>query len=272
VAMLAAGWLVYDGLCRLLARRPLLLAVAFVGLVAAATYGIGELYGGRALWIQVGAMLGTIMVANVFLVIIPAHRELVRAKEAGREPDAAAGIRGKQRSVHNNYLTLPVVLTMISNHFPVLYGRSHSWLVLVALMATGAWVRHFFNLRHQGKTAWPIPVTAALALTGVALAIRPDDGSTSAAGGTGAVSFAQVRPVVRRRCVQCHSPNPTNPDFSVAPKGVELDSPEKIARQADAIEEQAVTTNAMPLGNVTGMTQRERDLLGRWIEQGAKLR
>jgi uncharacterized membrane protein len=272
VALLAVAWLVYDGLCRLLAQRPVVLAATFVALLTAAAYGISELFGGRALWIQVGAMLGTIMVANVFFVIIPAHRELVRAKEAGREPDPAAGVRGKQRSVHNNYLTLPVVLTMISNHFPVQYSRSNSWLVLVALMATGAWVRHFFNLRHQGKTAWPIPVTAALAVTGIALAIRPDDGSAPAVGGTAVVPFAQVRQIVQRRCVECHSANPTNPDFSVAPKGIELDSPEKIARQADAIEEQAVTTKAMPLGNVTGMTQRERDLLGRWIDQGANIR
>jgi uncharacterized membrane protein len=271
VGLLAVAWLVYDALCRLLAQRPIPFAATFVGLLTAATYGISELFGGRALWIQVGAMLGTIMVANVFFVIIPAHRELVRAKEAGREPDAAAGIRGKQRSVHNNYLTLPVVLTMISNHFPVLYSRSNSWLVLVALMATGAWIRHFFNLRHQGKTAWPIPVTAALALAGIAVAIRPDNGSTSATG-TGTVAFAQIRPIVRRRCVECHSANPTNANFSVAPKGIVLDSPEQIARQADAIEEQAVTTKAMPLGNITGMTQRERDLLGRWIDEGAKIR
>src|SRR5207237_8670009 len=183
-----------------------------------AAWGVSHLFSGRAEYIQIGAMLGTMMAGNVFLVIIPAHWELIRAKEAGREPDAAAGLRAKQRSVHNNYLTLPVVFTMLSNHFPITYGHSYSWVILVALLVIGAWVRHFFNLRHTSRTAWWIPVTAALAIAGVAIAIRP--GGDGAATKGGAVPFARAQAIVRERCVPCHSEHPTNPSFSVAPKGI----------------------------------------------------
>src|SRR5204862_7584304 len=168
IALLGVGWLVYDLLCRTL-RSDAALGVCMLVLVAATAYGVTQLFAPRAAYLQVGAMLGTIMVANVFFVIIPAHRELVRAKEAGREPDPAANARGKQRSVHNNYFTLPVLFAMLSNHFSFTYGHAHSWAILVCLMAIGAWVRHYFNLRHRGRTLWWIPVTAALALAGIAV-------------------------------------------------------------------------------------------------------
>src|ERR687885_1946128 len=144
----------YDLLCRALGERDLVLGACLLLLVLGASYGVSHLFSGRALYIQIGAMLGTMMAGNVLLNIIPAHWELVRAKEAGREPDPRHNFRGKQRSVHNNYLTLPVVFTMISNHFPATYGHSYSWLILVSLLVIGAWVRHFFNLRHSGRTAW----------------------------------------------------------------------------------------------------------------------
>jgi uncharacterized membrane protein len=210
-------------------------------------------------------MLGTMMAGNVFFVIIPAHWELIRAKQTGREPSAAAGLRAKQRSVHNNYLTLPVVFTMISNHFPITYGHSYSWLILVALLVIGAWVRHFFNVRHTGHTAWWIPVTAALAIAAVAVAIRPHGSS----GGT-AVPFTRAQAIVQARCVPCHSAHPTKVD--VAPMGLVFDTPKQIHAQASLIEQVAVTTKVMPLGNETGMTQAERNTLGAWIQQGAKTR
>jgi uncharacterized membrane protein len=266
VSLLAAAWVVYDILCRLLAARPLVLAATLLVLVTLAAWGIGELFSGRAVYLQVGAMLGTMMVGNVFFVIIPAHWELVRAKQAGREPDPAANERAKLRSVHNNYLTLPVVFTMISNHFPFTYGRSYAWLILVVLLVIGAWVRHFFNLRHAGRTVWAIPVTAALAIAVLAILIRPQDDSSA---GTEPVSFAQVARVVEERCVACHSERPTRADQ--APSGVKLDTPEEIRAQADAIDLLTVQTRAMPLGNVTKMTQAEREVLGRWIAQGAKI-
>src|SRR5207237_8350350 len=166
-----------------------------------------RLISGRAEYHQVGAMLGTMMAGNVLFVIIPAHWELVRAKEAAREPDPAPGIRAKQRSVHNNYLTLPVLFAMLSNHFPSTYGHSYSWLVLVALMVTGAWIRHFFNLRHSGRTVWAIPVTAALAIAAVAVAIRPTGGGGAAAT-AGVAPFSRVQAGVQQRCVPCHSAHP----------------------------------------------------------------
>jgi uncharacterized membrane protein len=194
----------------------------------------------------------------------------VRATEAGREPDPAPGIRAKQRSVHNNYLTLPVLFAMLSTHFPTTYGHSYSWLVLVALMLTGAWIRLFFNLRQSGRTVWAIPVTAALAIAAVAVAIRPTGGGSGSAAAATAVPFARVHAIVQERCVPCHSAHPTK--VSVAPKGIAFDTAEQISAQAALIEQVAVITKTMPIGNVTGMTQAERDVLGAWIRQGAKIK
>ncbi len=266
IALLAAAWLAYDVLCRLLGSKPFLLAAVLLGAITLAAWGVTHLFSARATYLQIGAMIGTMMVGNVFFVIIPAHWELVRAKQAGREPDPAANARGKLRSVHNNYLTLPVVFTMLSNHFPFTYGHSYSWLILVVLLVIGAWVRHFFNLRHLGQTVWAIPISAAVAIAVLAILIRPQNES---AAGTPAVPFARVARIVDQRCTACHSQQPTK--VSTAPRGIELDTPQEIKAQASAIEQQAVQTKAMPLGNVTGMTQAERDLLGRWIAQGARI-
>ncbi|HLM37797.1 MAG TPA: urate hydroxylase PuuD [Gaiellaceae bacterium] len=269
IGLLAVAWIVYDVLCRLL-RNELVLAAALLGLTTLAAWGASELFSGRAAYVQVGAMLGTMMVGNVFFVIIPAHWDLIRAKEAGREPDPAPALRAKQRSVHNNYLTLPVVFAMLSNHFPATYGHSWSWLVLVVLMTIGAWIRHFFNLRHAGRTVWLIPITAALGIAAVAVAVRPDDGSGSAPAGTAAVPFARAQAIVQARCVPCHSAQPTKVD--AAPLGIVFDNPEQIEAQASLIERVAVTSKTMPLGNSTGMTQAERDELGAWIRQGAEIK
>jgi uncharacterized membrane protein len=269
VGLLALAWLVYDGLCRMFDRHELVLAVCLIAFVTASAYLVSELFSAQALPIQLGAMLGTMMVGNVLFVIIPGHWELIRAKEAGREPDPAHGIKGKQRSVHNNYLTLPVVLAMLGPHFPFAFAGDRGWLVLVLLMLVGAWIRLFFNLRHRGRTIWAIPVTAGLAVLAIALAIRPDDDAKAETGAT--VPFAQVAAVVKQRCATCHSASPTDPSFSAAPLGVELDTPEQISARADQIDELAVQSRVMPLGNATGMTDAERELLGRWIDQGAKV-
>jgi uncharacterized membrane protein len=270
IALLGIAWVVYDVLCRAL-QGELVLAAALLGLTTLAAWGASELFAPRAAYLQVGAMLGTIMVANVFVVIIPAHRELIRAKEAYREPDPAPGLVAKQRSVHNNYLTLPVVFAMLSNHFPSAYGHSYAWLVLVALMTIGAWIRHYFNLRHAGRTVWWIPVTAALGIAVVAVAIRPAGGSSgrvSTSGGT--VSFSRAAAIVTARCVPCHSSHPTK--VAAAPLGIMFDTPAEIHAQASAIERVAVASAVMPLGNATGMTRDERALLGAWIRQGAKIK
>ncbi len=267
--LLALSWFVYDVLCRVLARSELLLAVSLVAFVTASAYAVSELFSARALPIQLGAMVGTMMVGNVLFVIIPGHWELIRAKQAGREPDPAHGLKGKQRSVHNNYLTLPVVLAMLGPHFSFAFARERGWLVLVALMLVGAWVRHFFNLRHRGRTSWFIPVTAGLAVLAIAIAIRPDDDADADTGAP--VPFAQVAQIVEERCATCHSLTPSDRSVLAAPLGIVLDTPEQIRARADAIDAVAVRSRAMPLGNVTGMTDEERELLGRWIRQGARV-
>ena len=271
IALLPVAWVVYDRLCRHV-RSELQLAAAVLALTTLAAWGCSALFAPRASYLQVGSMLGTIMVANVFFVIIPAHRELVRAKEEYRDPDPAPGLEAKRRSVHNNYLTLPVVFAMLSNHFPSAYGHSYGWLVLVALMAIGAWIRHFFNLRHAGRTVWWIPLTAALGIAAVAVAIRPtgDSGGAAAAPGTKVVSFARARAIVTARCVPCHSSHPTM--VAAAPLGIMFDTAEEIHAQASAIQRVAVDSTLMPLGNATRMTQEERAALGVWIRQGAKIK
>ena len=169
---LVLAWFVYDGLCRIFENDELFLAVLVFAFVCASAWGSSQLFAARAAYLQVGAMVGTMMVGNVFFVIIPAHWELIRAKEAGREPDPRWGKRGKTRSVHNNYLTLPVVFAMLSNHSPFTYGHAHAWLILVALMAIGALTRHYFNLRHRGLNVWPILGLAAAGVVTLALLIR----------------------------------------------------------------------------------------------------
>jgi len=270
VGLLATGWLVYDALCRTLGRRSeLALAVVVLALVTATSYGVSQLFAARAAYLQIGAMLGTIMVANVFFVIIPAHWELVRAKEAGRAPDPAANVRGKQRSVHNNYFTLPVLLSMLAGHFPFTYGHAHAWAILVCLMVIGASIRHYFNRRHAGQTLWWIPVTAAAGMAAVAVWIRP---ASTPAANSQPVTFAQVAPVVAQRCAYCHSQHPKSSTFTTAPQGIRFDTPQEIAAQAQAIETVAVQSHLMPLENATHMTDPERRLLGAWIAQGAKIK
>lgn len=270
IGMLVVGWLAYDLLCRLLDGRDLWLALALAGLVAAAAYGSSLLFSPRAVYIQIGAMIGTWMAANVFFVIIPGHWELVRAKQAGKEPDPAPGLRGKQRSVHNNYLTLPAIFAMISIHFPMTYGSQYGWLVLLAMMGIAAWVRHFFNLRHRGRTVWPIPVSAAVAVVLLAIAVAPArQASPDASSSADPVPFEVVQGIIESRCQSCHSENPTQGGFGAPPMGVTFDTPAQILAAADRINQMAVVTRTMPLGNLTGMTDEERDILRTWIAQGA---
>jgi len=264
LAIIIFGWLAYDLLARSIAsERTLTVAIIVLTVVIAALSGY--LFSPRGAFIQVGATLGTWMAANVFFVIIPGQRALVAATAAGTALDPGPGIRGKQRSVHNNYLTLPVLFAMISQHFPFTYGHDSSWVVLLAFMALGALVRHAFNLRHQGRD---IRRTLAVALAGgvvliVALAPQPQ------AAGLTAADFPAVQQVFAARCVTCHSSHPTNPGFSVAPKGVMFDTQAEIVANAQRAYEQVVVTKAMPLGNVTGITDAERDLIGRWVRSGA---
>jgi uncharacterized membrane protein len=267
VGILVAGWLAYDTLCRILEGRDAVLAAVLAIIVVVVAWGVSHLFSARAVYIQVGAMIGTWMAGNVFFVIIPGHWDLVRAKKAGKEPDPKPGLRGKQRSVHNNYLTLPAIFAMISIHFPMTYGHPQGWLVLVVIMGISVWVRHFFNLRHRGRTVWAIPVSAAVAMVLLAVAIAPS-GRADAGGATGEpVPFATVQAIIQTRCQVCHSAHPTQPGFDAPPLGVTFDTAQQIRDLAPRIEQMAVISKVMPLGNATGMTQDERDTLGRWIRQ-----
>jgi uncharacterized membrane protein len=259
IAGLVLAWIVYDVLLRLVPDESVV-AVALAGLTVLAAWGASELFAPRAAWLQVGAMLGTIMVANVFFAIIPAHRELIAAKEAGRDPDPAPGIDAKRRSVHNNYLTLPVLVTMLAGHAAFLYGRDYAWLILLALMAVTVLVRLFFNLRHTGRTRVSIALAAATGLLALAIGLDPDDPSGGDAGGA-PVAFARVRTIVETRCVTCHA-------GASAPAGLELEDPAVLTANADLIRT-VVETSVMPPGNQTGMTDEERELVVRWVQQGA---
>jgi uncharacterized membrane protein len=200
--LLVAAWLVYDVLCRMLGRWPKLLALALFGFIALSAYVAGRLFAPRAMFIEVGSMIGTMMVGNVFFVIIPGHWELIRAKRAGREPDPTPGIKGKLRSVHNNYLTLPVLLAMLSNHFPFVYGHDHAWLVLCAFVALGVYVRHFFNLRHAGRTKWSMPVVSAAAVVALAIWLAPADESSAPASSASVAAGKQI--FLELPCASCH--------------------------------------------------------------------
>jgi uncharacterized membrane protein len=268
---LVIGWAVYDGLCRSpLGKRDGLLALVMYGLIVLAAYVLSTLLSGRAAYIHIGAMIGTIMVGNVLMVIIPGQRKLVDSMKLGKSPDPVYGQRAKQRSVHNNYFTLPVLFIMISNHYAMTYNHSHNWLVLAAIMAAGALIRHFFNLKHKGKIAWGYPAAGGLLLLAVAIAIAPQPVQIQAGAADGRTQFTQVQAVVNQRCVSCHSDRPTQPGFAAAPAGIMLDTPELIHKNAAKVYQQAVQLKAMPLGNLTNITDAERATIGGWYEAGAK--
>ena len=257
IATLVLGWLVYDGLCRsALARNDRMLVAVLASLFAAAAYGLCHVFSGRAAFLHFGAMLGTIMVLNVYAVIIPGQRAMVESAAAGRPIDPAHGLRGKQRSVHNTYFTLPVLFAMISNHSAFLYGARHNWLVLLAISFAGALVRVFFVARHKGAAS-PVPlVVAGLLLLGVAVALAPVPTDASRA----AQAAARVDGIVQARCTPCHSAAPAMAGFTAAPKGLVLDAHAQVVANAARMREQ-VATRAMPLGNLTHMTDDERQAL-----------
>ena len=267
VAVIVCGWLAYDAMCKFLAGSENVLAALVLLFVVAMSWALFHVFGARAAYMHVGVMLGTIMVANVFFVIIPGQKQMVAEIRAGRDPDPAPGIAGKQRSVHNTYFTLPVLFVMISNHYPMTFGHRYGWLVLSVIMLAGVLIRQFFVLRHKGVVKPALPVAAGLLLVGVAAAIAPN---ASAPGGD-KVTFAKVQDVVSQRCVGCHAAQPRQEGFAQPPKGVMLETAEQIIAQASRINE-TVTTRYMPIGNLTQMTDEERALIGAWFAQGAKTR
>jgi uncharacterized membrane protein len=272
---LLIGWVVYDLLCRSpLGQRDGLLGIVMYLLIVGAAYLLSTLLGGRAAYLHVGAMIGTMMVGNVLMQIIPGQRKLVEAMKLGKSPDPMHGKRAKQRSVHNNYFTLPVLFIMISNHYAMTYSHAYNWLVLAAIMAAGVLIRHFFNLRHKGRIVWGYPAAGVALLLAVAFAIAPTPAAKRAMGGAvngaAAIDFSQVQAVIAQRCTACHSDRPTQPGFATAPSGVMLHTPALIRQHAARVYRQAVQLKAMPIGNLTGMTDDERALIARWYEAGAK--
>ena len=270
---LVVGWVIYDLLCKSpLGKQEATLSALMLVFVCVAAWALCQIFSGRGAYLHYGAMLGTIMVANVFFVIMPGQRDLVAAKQEGRAPDPNHGIRAKQRSVHNTYFTLPVLFVMISNHYAMTWGHEYNWLILIALSIAGALIRVYFVQRHKGnQTLIPLAVSAVL-IMGVAAAIapRPTEPVARDPGVSNADVFAQVQTIMEVRCANCHAKVPTQPGFSAPPKGVILESADDIVRQAQTIHQQTVVTKAMPIGNLTQITDEERALIDQWFQSGAK--
>jgi uncharacterized membrane protein len=267
IGSIVLGWFIYDALCRIFEKNDFALWTSIGIMLLAFDWGFFHVFGARAAFIHVGAVIGTIMVWNVFFIIIPGQRKVVRQLRAGDVPDARPGFLGKQRSVQNTYFTLPVLFIMISNHYPMTYSGPYAWLVLAGIAIAGVLVRRFYVLTHFGKMMYALPVIALAVLAGIAYVIAPH--SAPAAAGP-AVSFAQAGAIVTQRCAVCHAAHPTQTGFTTAPQGIMLDTPEHIVANAQLIKAQAVDSHAMPLGNITGMTDAERATLGAWIAAGAK--
>ena len=264
---LVAGWLVYDAACRSpLGKRPALLVTLLSLAFAATVFGLTRIFGARAAWLEAGAMLGTIMAANVWRVIIPAQAKMLAQTRAGEPVDTAPGVLAKARSTHNHYLTFPVLFLMLSQHFPTAYGNPLGWLVLLLVSVVGVALKYVMNAR--GRSDWRAVVAGAVSLVAaIVLTARPAPG---VAGGAGArlaipVPDEQAFAIVERRCTTCHSEHPSNPAFPQPPSGIMLDRPDRVRALAPRVRVRAVETKTMPLGNLTGMTEAERDTLGAWL-------
>src|SRR3954468_14344039 len=270
LAAQAFGWLAYDLLCRSPIRSSnSVLGIWWFIILLFAAVALDALFNARAAYLHVGAMIGTVMVANVFFIIIPNQRKVVADLIAGRTPDPALGAAAKQRSLHNNYMTLPVLFIMISNHYPMTYGAERPWVVLALLGLTGVAVRHVFNLRGRGQATGPATIVAVvLALISVTY-VTLEKSSDADGAPAEAVTYAQVRPLLAAHCAACHSPHPTNRAFAAPPLGLAFDSYEHVRAASPRIKAVAVDSQVMPLGNPTGMTAAERGQLGAWIAAGA---
>jgi uncharacterized membrane protein len=268
LAYLVLGWIVYDAICRVFGRDKdggvggdLKVGILVFVYTCVATWLACRFFSGRSAFLLTGAMLATIMSANVLMVIIPGQRKVVAAMRAGQPVDPNHGKRGKQRSVHNTYFTLPVLVAMLSNHYGMVYQHPLNWLVLILLMLAGALIRLFFVLRHKGPSRWELPSGAVVLIGIVAWMVAPKFEPAPAAPAK--VTLAQVQPIVEQRCVLCHNATVVN-------KNISLHTPELIAQHAQAIYQQAVIAKTMPLGNATQMTDAERATLKTWFEAGAK--
>ena len=265
IGMLAAGWFGYDAICRSpLGKTTLPLAGVVFALIVGAAFVFTHVFSGRGAFLHVGAFVGTIMAANVFRVIIPNQRKMVDQLMAGETPNGELGRLAKQRSVHNTYLTLPVLLMMVSNHYPILSNHPQSWLLAALILVVGGPIRHFI-VRHEAgdhlaKILWA-PAIAAVGLVAALILTAPKTAAVSAT----AVSDAEILSLTAKHCIMCHAVKPTHEGFTEAPKGVTLGSVDDLVRFAPLIKAQAVDTDAMPLGNETGFTDADRSKLAAWL-------
>jgi uncharacterized membrane protein len=271
IASMVGSWIVYDLLCRSpLGRHDGILAVVVFGLLTLLAWELSRTLGGRAAYIHVGTSIGTIMAANVFFVIIPGQKRMVKAMRALLKPNPVDGARAKQRSVHNNYFTLPVVFIMISNHYAATYGHPQAWAVLALIGAAGVLIRHFFNRKHKGVYAWRYLVVSAVLLGIVVVWTAPHVQPLPPV--TGPVTLDRVRSIIGQRCVTCHSKTPTFAGITQPPAGVILSSAEGVVQNAQRIYQQVIVTRVMPLGNATQITDEERAVIAAWVSAGAPAR
>ncbi len=268
IALLAGFWLAYDAICRVFGDHPegdTIMGGLSALLVASTAFIACQLFPGRAAFLLTGAAIATAMSANVLVWIIPGQRKMVAAIAAGGVPDPVHGLRGKQRSVHNTYFTLPVLVAMLSNHYSFLWSHAHNWIVLVLLMVAGAAVRQFFVLRHgwklgRNRNPAPYAVAGVLLLIGTIVWMTPPRQAVVAA--PKAAGYAEVRAIFEQRCFMCHG-------AQVQMKNVRVDTPEAVKQHAASIHQQVVVTRLMPMNNTTGVTEAERAAIAQWFKQGA---
>ena len=275
---LLTGWILYDGLWRTVGERsPRATTAASIALLFGAIYGFSQMFSGRAAYIQTGVLIGTIMTGNVWFCIMPSQRSLIAATRSGQAQDPVLSLRAKQRSIHNNYLTFPLLFMMLSNHFPSAYGHHLNWLVLICVMVGGAGVRHAMNTRYRGEgrtlatAAWLVPAAgmAAIAIAGLMVITRV--AAAPEIDVNYPVGFARAQEVIVKRCVPCHSTHPAFPEFPAPPNNIVFETPEQIKLMVPRIRERAVESKTMPFLNRTQITPVERAELGKWIADGARL-
>ena len=257
-------WLIYDLLCKskLVNKSSIFIGIIFV-VISLSAYLYSNIFNPRAVYMQIGAMIGTVMVANVFFVIIPVQKKLVAACENSTEVSKELGLMGYTRSRHNNYFTLPVIFMMISGHYPTIYSGEYGWLVLIAIVGILVMIRHYFNLRGVGQAKKSLIAIIVVSVLALIYALAPRQSQVL---NQEAVTIEEVQLIIEKHCVSCHASEPSSAIFAVAPNGFILDTKEQIIKHKNQIYQQAVISKAMPLGNATNMTDEERDKLKVWAE------
>jgi uncharacterized membrane protein len=263
------AWVLYDLLCKspLVKKGIWFTIIGFIISVGFA-YFYSKVFNSRAAYIHFGAMLGSIMVANVFFVIIPSQKAMVKAAREGKPLNPELGKNAGLRSLHNNYFTLPVLFVMISNHFPSTFGNEYPWLILAIITLGTAGVKHYLNLKEKGQiSVWVMPVSVLILLAGAFISAPSKPGYCSSK-----VEFSEVNAVIQQRCISCHSSRPTDDVYTAPPNGISYDTPSEMVKLKDKIMQRVVVTKTMPQNNKTNMTEKERDLIRCWIDQGATLK